>query len=122
MDDEDSLRRMVGRIFEKLGYQVTGASDGSEALELYRDARESGEPFDVVILDLTIPGGMGGKDAVKELLEIDPDVTAIVSSGYSNDPVMANFKEHGFCGAVPKPFRPGELANMLHAALTRNRD
>ena len=122
MDDEDAIRRMVGRTLERLGYQVTGAADGSEAIELYREAWESEEPFDAVILDLTIPGGMGGKEAIGELREINPDVKAIVSSGYSNDPVMSDFSGYGFSGAVPKPFDPEKMASTLHEILTRNRD
>ena len=117
MDDEDGLRKMVGRTLESLGYQMTGAADGAKAVELYREAWESGEPFDAVILDLTTPGGMGGKACMKELLEINPGVKAIVASGYSNDPVMSNPSEYGFSGSVPKPFERVKLANALHRVL-----
>lgn len=89
------------------------ARDGFEAIELYKRARESGQPFDAVILDLTIPGGMGGKETIQNLLEIDPQVKAIVSSGYSNDPVMADFRKYGFHDVVAKPYRVEELKKVL---------
>jgi len=85
------IRRLSRQVLNRLGYEPKTAKDGAEAIELYRKAKESGEPFDVVILDLTVKSGMGGKDAVKALLEKDPQTKAIVSSGYSNDPVMTNF-------------------------------
>jgi DNA-binding NarL/FixJ family response regulator len=80
---------------------------------MYREAGESGRGFDVVIMDLTIPGGMGGREAVAELLEMDPAARVIVSSGYSNDPVMADYRGHGFCAAVIKPFQMNELVKAL---------
>jgi len=101
MDDEASLRKMTGRMLENLGYKPEFAKDGAEAIESYKKAMESEKPYDAVILDLTIPGGMGGKDAVKKLLEISPEVKAIVSSGYSDDPVLSNFQEYGFKGVIP---------------------
>ncbi len=79
---------------------------------------ESGEPFDAVILDLTIPGGMGGKEAIKELLQIDPKIKAIVSSGYYNDPVMSNYKEYGFSGIVAKPYKIDELSETLKKVMS----
>ena len=117
MDDEEALRIMTGRTLESLGYEVEFAIDGAEALDLFKDARESDKPFDVVILDLTIPGGMGGKETLKKLQEIDSEVRAIVCSGYSNDPVMSNFREYGFSGMVPKPFETKELSKALHEVL-----
>ena len=122
MDDEEMLRKMAGRLLEELGYQVVGAGDGVEAIELFREAWESGEPFDAVILDLTIPGGMGGKSCIKELKEINPDVKAIVASGYSDDPVMSNFRDYGFSGAVPKPYEPQELGRILHEVLADGKE
>ena len=100
-------------MLEYIGYEVNYARDGAETVNAYKKAMDSGEPFDVVIMDLTIPGGMGGKDAVKRLIQIDPDVKAIVSSGYSNDPVMAHFKEYGFKGIVHKPYNIEELSKEL---------
>ncbi|HEY7545498.1 MAG TPA: response regulator, partial [Blastocatellia bacterium] len=98
MDDEERIRTVTGQILRMLGYEAEIAPNGQEAVEMYRQAMEAGVPFSAVILDLTIPGGMGGKEAIKKLLEIDPDVKAIVSSGYSNDPIMTRFREYGFSG------------------------
>ncbi|MFA5111257.1 MAG: ATP-binding protein [Desulfobaccales bacterium] len=114
MDDEEMVRQVLGRILAHLGYQAELASDGSEAIEKFVKAQAEGRPFATVILDLTVPGGMGGKDAIKELLKIDPQVKAIVSSGYSDDPIMAGFQEYGFRGVVAKPYRMPELSKILH--------
>ncbi|MBD3257401.1 response regulator, partial [candidate division GN15 bacterium] len=92
-------------------------SDGSAALEQYRDAIMSNEPFDVVLMDLTIPGGMGGREAIDKLRQIDPGVVAIVASGYSNDPVMADFEEYGFAGRISKPFNSADLLSLLGTLL-----
>ena len=105
----------------RLGYDAEFASNGSEAIELYEDAHGSGAPFDAVILDLTIRGGMGGREVVDRLREIDPEVKAIVSSGYSNDPVMADFEAHGFVGVIPKPYEMRSLSEMLKKAVEPNR-
>jgi PAS domain S-box-containing protein len=113
MDDEDMIREITGELLQNLGYQVEFAENGSEAIDLYREAHDLGKPFDAVILDLTIPGGMGGKEAIKGLLEIDPKIKAIVSSGYSNDPIMAEFREYGFNGVIIKPYRLTELSQTL---------
>jgi two-component system cell cycle sensor histidine kinase/response regulator CckA len=113
MDDEEVIRDVAGRMLKRLGYKVEFASNGVEVVDKYKKAYESGDGFDAVIMDLTIPGGMGGRDAIIELLNIDPDVKAIVSSGYFNDPVMANFKDYGFSGVVPKPYNTEELDNVL---------
>jgi len=117
MDDEPSLRKMVGRMLEKLGYESEFAEDGAGAIRIVEEARETERPFDAVILDLTIPGGMGGKEAIKKLLEIDPELKAIVSSGYSDDPVLSNFQEYGFKGMIPKPFESRSLGKVLHEVL-----
>ncbi len=117
MDDEEIIRDVAGEILRHMGYSVEFAKDGVEAIELYKIAKESGEPFDAVIMDLTVPGGMGGKEAIGKLLEIDPAVKAIVSSGYSNDPVMANFRRYGFRDVVAKPYRIKELGETLHGLL-----
>ncbi len=113
MDDEESLLELTQRVLNHLGYQAVTARDGAEAVERYRELRQNGETIDAVIMDLTIPGGMGGKDAVQAILEIDPEAKAIASSGYSSDPIMSHYREYGFCGAISKPFRIETLAQLL---------
>jgi PAS domain S-box-containing protein len=120
MDDEVSLRKMMGVMLGILGYSVEFAKDGNEAMQMVRQAKESGAPFDAAILDLTIPGGLGGKDAIKPLLEIDPSLKAIVFSGYSDDPVLANFAQYGFKGMLVKPFKSQALGKVLHDVLQEN--
>ena len=117
MDDEEIIRDAAQRILQTAGYEVEVVKDGSEAVELYRKARESGKPFGAVILDLTVPGGTGGKDALKRLLEIDPAVRAIVSSGYSHDPVMANYRDYGFVGVIAKPYKIREMSEIVRKVM-----
>ncbi|MCD6400113.1 PAS domain S-box protein, partial [candidate division WOR-3 bacterium] len=117
MDDDGMVRETVGRMLEKKGYKVETAENGEEAVKKYRKAFNSKKPFDAVILDLTVPGGMGGKEAMKKLKEIDPDVKAIVSSGYSTDPIMSHYKKYGFKGVVAKPFIIEELQEVLRRVL-----
>ncbi|MEW5801423.1 MAG: PAS domain S-box protein [bacterium] len=113
MDDQKIIRDMVRRMLAHLKYEVELASDGHEAVELFKKAKALKQPFDAVILDLTIPGGQGGKEAIQILREIDPQVKAIVSSGYSNDPVMSDYKRYGFSGVVVKPYDFAELTEAL---------
>jgi PAS domain S-box-containing protein len=113
MDDEEIIRETAREILQHIGYKVELANDGNRAIEMYENALRSGTPFDAVIMDLTIPGGMGGKDAVLHLREIDPHVRAIVSSGYSNDPIMADCRHYGFDEVVSKPYNVGELSRKL---------
>ena len=117
MDDEESIRKMTKRMLKDLGYESEFARDGAEAIQMYKAAGESGKPYDAVILDLTVPGGMGGKECVTKLFEIDPELKAVVSSGYSDDPVLSNFQEYGFKGALPKPFKYLSLGKVLYNAL-----
>jgi CheY-like chemotaxis protein len=117
MDDEEIVRDVAGEMISHIGFEVDFARHGEEALEKFIEAKHNGKPFDVVIMDLTIPGGMGGADAIKKLLEIDPAAKAIVSSGYSNNPVMANYRDFGFSGMVSKPFHYDEMAKTLENAL-----
>lgn len=114
MDDEEMIRGIEQELLEELGYMVESAENGSEAVELYLKRKEQGQPFDAVILDLIIPGGDGGLETLKKLLEIDPNVKAIVCSGYSNDPIIANYREYGFKGALCKPFQLEEFSNAIH--------
>lgn len=118
MDDEEMVREVASRILNTMGFDVECSSDGSEAIALYVQAKKNGKPFGAVIMDLTVPGGMGGKEAIKRLREIDPQVKAIVSSGYSNDPIMANFTEFGFSGVVAKPYSIRTLGEMVKKVLT----
>ncbi len=113
MDDVESVRQTAGEMLTFLGYDVEFAKNGSEAAGLYKEALCSEHPFDVVICDLTIRGGMGGKKAVRELLKIDPGAKVIASSGYSNDAILNEFEKHGFCGVVAKPYRIQELGEVM---------
>jgi signal transduction histidine kinase/ActR/RegA family two-component response regulator len=113
MDDEAAIRNIVQASLEELGYSVACAEDGCAAIELYRNRKAEGNPFAAVILDLTIPGGMGGKEALLLLKEIDPQVKTIVSSGYASDPVMANYQEYGFSAVLGKPYSLEELSKAL---------
>ncbi|MHB0875651.1 MAG: PAS domain S-box protein [Anaerolineae bacterium] len=113
MDDERVVRNVLQRMLGRLGYHVECACDGHEAVEMYRRAREEGQAFDAVIMDLTVPGGMGGLEAMSLLRQFDPAVKAIVSSGYSNDPVMSEYRRYGFRGVMSKPYRIEELGQSL---------
>jgi CheY-like chemotaxis protein len=117
MDDDESIRSVTEKILMELGYDVCCASDGAETIALYQDATRSGQPFDAIIMDLTIPGGMGGKETIQQLLKIDPKVAAIVSSGYSNDPIMSEFEKYGFRGVATKPYSIEKFSWVLHDVL-----
>ena len=117
MDDEELIRNVSTAMLKQLGYEPHTANDGEEAITLYLQAKKDGHPFDLVIMDLTVPGGMGGKEAIARLRQLDPQVKAVVSSGYANDPIMANFGEYGFCGVAPKPFGLQELSRLLRMIL-----
>lgn len=117
MDDEEMLRDSTADMLGRNGFKVETAGDGIEAIELYKKAKESGDPFDVVIMDLTVPGGMGGKEAVRRLREFDPRVRAVVSSGYSDDAMMSDYRSYGFCGIIVKPYSMDELLKILNQVL-----
>ncbi|MBU5638966.1 PAS domain S-box protein [Geomonas sp. Red69] len=119
MDDEAMIRAFAERMLSELGYQVTTCSDGAEAITLYKKALQSGSAFTAVIMDLTIPGGMGGKDAAQQILAVDAAANLIVSSGYSNDPIMADYQAYGFSAAVAKPYRINDLGQILISLLNR---
>jgi PAS domain S-box-containing protein len=116
MDDDEMVRDLASITLNRFGYSVTTCKDGNSAVSLYRTAMEQGTPFTLVIMDLTIPGGMGGVEAAREILSFDPEARLVVSSGYSDDPVMANYTEFGFCGAIEKPYRVKDIANILRRA------
>jgi len=117
MDDEESVRQIAGKIVRALGYEAAYARDGREAIDIWREARAKGQPFDVAIMDLTVPGGMGGREAIRELLAIDPEAKAVVSSGYCQDPVMANFRDYGFRDVLAKPYSVLDVSRALSALL-----
>ncbi len=117
MDDDETVRDVVRQMLVLRGYDVEESVDGEGSIALYQANMEAGTPFDVVIMDLTIPGAMGGKEAVREVLKIDESAKIVVSSGYSDDPVMANFEEYGFVAAVKKPFEFAELGQMMHSVM-----
>jgi CheY-like chemotaxis protein len=118
MDDEEMVREVLGKMLTQLGYEAEMAKDGAEAIQTFAKAKESGRPFDMAILDLTVPGGMGGKESAAELLKINPQIKAIVSSGYSDDPIMADFKKYGFVNVIAKPYRILKLSEILNEVLT----
>ncbi len=113
MDDEEPIRRLAKDLLSFLGYDVSVAEHGEQAISMYTSAKSSSDPFDVIILDLSVAGGMGGAQVIKALRQMDPDVKAIVSSGYSSDPVMADYKKHLFDGVVAKPYTVRELSEVL---------
>ncbi len=116
MDDQDAVLGVTSEILMELGYEVGMARDGQEALDMYKRSMDEGSKFSAVIMDLTIPQGMGGREAIRRLLEMDPSARAIVSSGYSTDPIMANPSAYGFIGVLPKPYRLDEVAQAVKKA------
>jgi PAS domain S-box-containing protein len=121
MDDEEMIRDVASAVLAELGYEVSLAKDGAEAVTLYQKSKDLERPFAAVILDLTVPGGMGGEEALKRLRSIDPGVKAIVSSGYSNDQVMAAYKEYGFSAVIAKPYKLADMSAVLHQVINSTR-
>ena len=117
MDDEQTIGDLAKEMLSMLGYEVDVANEGSQAVKLYQKAWKTSDPYDLLILDLTVPGGMGGKEVIEILGKSDPKIRAIVSSGYSNDPIMANYRKHGFTGVVAKPYTVQELSGAVNQAL-----
>ena len=113
MDDEEMIREMAGDLIRELGYEVALAKDGAEALDIYMSALREGRRFDAVILDLTVPGGIGGAQTLANLSKLDPDVKAIASSGYYGDPIMSDYAAHGFKAVLPKPYDIKRLSQVL---------
>ena len=117
MDDDEMVATTVSLMLQELGHETVFATDGEMALNHYKAALDTAKPFDLVIMDITIPGGMGGEKAVQKVLELDPAAKVIVASGYSNDPIMANYSDYGFCAALSKPFRLEELSKTINDLL-----
>jgi two-component system cell cycle sensor histidine kinase/response regulator CckA len=113
MDDKSFIRKSAKRALNLYGFEVSGAENGETAINLYKEAMKKGNPYDVVILDLTVPGAMGGLKTLKELRKLDPNVKAIVSSGYSDDPVMSEHEKFGFNAIIKKPYEYHELAETV---------
>jgi len=120
MDDEKPVRDIMGSMLNFMGYQVDFAKEGKELLDIYNQCLEKQEKIRFLIMDLTIPGGMGGKETMAKLKEIDPDVNVIVSRGYSNDKILSKYKEYGFCGVLSKPFRIEEVNEVITQIETNN--
>ena len=121
VDDEEAIRALVEFTLDRLGYEVSGTETALEGVNLYREKFEAGQRFDLVILDLTLPGGMGGKEALKCLIEIDPTVNAIVSSGYAMDATMSRYEDFGFRGVIAKPYEAAELGRIVHEVIQAGR-
>ena len=116
MDDDEAVAAVCQNMLEALGYTAVVAQSGEDALDRFRQAEDAGEPFDVAILDLTVPGGMGGSEAVGHIREIRPGALVFVASGYSDDPVLSKFRDYGFDGVLPKPFTVADLRDTIAAA------
>src|SRR5437879_2005803 len=121
VDDEDAIRDLVEFTLTRLGYKVSQAATALQGVEMYQEKLRVGKRFDVVILDLTLPGGMGGKEALKKLMEIDPTVNAIVSSGYATDATMSRYQDFGFRGVIAKPYEAAELGKIVHDVIESSR-
>jgi len=119
MDDQESILKMACRILNRLGFKTSVAKDGQQAIDLYREVYNTENSFDLVILDLTVPGGMGGARTILELQQINPNIKAVVSSGYSNDPVMSDYKRYGFSGILSKPYSPKQISQILSQLLNK---
>ena len=120
MDDMEAMMLVAGEILEALGYTTLLTSNGEEAIESCKRAKESGDPFDAVVFDLTVPGGMGGEEACKILRGYDPDLVAIATSGYTNSDVMLDYTGAGFNAVIPKPYRIKEMSRVLHLLLNES--
>ncbi len=117
LDDEEMIRRLMTKMLGALGYQAVAVADGGDALKRYQAAQDTGQPFDAVIMDLTIPGGLGGRETLPRLQALDPGVRAIVSSGYATDPILAHYRDYGFVAMLPKPYRLAEVSAVLAGVL-----
>ncbi|WDP85493.1 MAG: response regulator [Desulfobacter sp.] len=118
MDDEEQIRTVTQKMLEKFGYVVTLSADGQSAVEEYRKALDQNRAYNLVIMDLTVPGGMGGKEASQLILDMDPSACIVVSSGYSEDPIMAEYKSYGLKGIIAKPYRLATLKKTIHSLIS----
>jgi CheY-like chemotaxis protein len=119
VDDEEIILDVSREVLRFLGYDAAFAKEGGAAIEMYRQAKESGQPFDLVIIDLTIPEGLGGQETIEKLRSYDPEVKAVVSSGYTNDPVMQEYAKYGFSGRLTKPYRINEMKALLESMIPK---
>ena len=119
MDDEQIILDVTNEVLRFLGYDVMFAREGAAAIEMYKKEKQNGTPFDVVILDLSVPEGMDGKETIARLKEFDPSVKAVISSGYSHDPVVQNFTAYGFSGKLTKPYKINDMKEMLEQLLNK---
>jgi CheY-like chemotaxis protein len=113
MDDEDMVGEIACQMLQFLGFVGVWVANGAEAIQEYGKQKEAGQAYSAIIMDLTIPGGMGGREAITEILAIDPTAKAFVSSGYANDPIMVNYRDYGFSGAIAKPFDIAAVRRLL---------
>ena len=118
MDDDKMIRDVAQAQLENLGHESIMVPDGRQAIDKYQELQDKNTPVDIIIMDLTIPGGIGGREAAEKLLAIDPEARLIVASGYSNDPVMADYQKYGFCAAIIKPFALKELNDAIASVLS----
>jgi two-component system cell cycle sensor histidine kinase/response regulator CckA len=121
VDAEEIILKATGELLHEIGYTVEMARDGVEAVKRFEEAGQANQPYDIVILDLIVPGGLGGQQTIRKLLKIDPKVKVVVSSGYSNDPVLVNYKKYGFAGAIAKPYKIEELSTVIWEALGKGK-
>lgn len=121
MEDEPLIRQLIVHNLKSLGCEVTPTCEGAETVARYQESVHQGQPFDLLVMDLSIPGGMGGAAAMEKIRQIDPGVRAIVSSGYSDDPVMSRYLDYGFRAVLPKPYQPQELRELVEELLQEGR-
>lgn len=119
MDDEQVILDVTHEVLKFLKYDVVSARDGLVAIDLYKKAKTAGAPFDIVILDLSVPSGMGGKETIEHLRKFDPAVKAIISSGYTNDPVVQDFSQYGYSGSLTKPYKITDLKTLLEQLMRK---
>jgi CheY-like chemotaxis protein len=119
MDDEQIILDVTHEVLKFLDYDVTSATDGLAAIDLYKKEKSAGAPFDIVILDLSVSQGMGGKETIEQLRKFDPGVKAVVSSGYTDDPVVQDFSHYGFCERLTKPYKIDDLKNLLEKLMKK---